>query len=140
MTTSPKVQCFTVVIEAPAEAVFDTVRDLGKLPLWSIHFCRGIRLEDDHAWVDSPAGEVYFAIESDARTGTLDWWSGPTKSEATRWPTRVTALDPGTSLYQVTGIFPADAPEIPGVEQMFADELGALKRLVEGSLVEAASV
>ena len=50
-----------------------------------------------------------------------------------------TALDPGTSLYQVTAICPADT-EIPGLEQMFADELGALKRLVEGSLVGRARV
>jgi hypothetical protein len=46
-----------------------------------------------------------------------------------RWPTRVVGLPRGRSLYRVTAILRDNAP--PNVDQLFADELGALKRLVE---------
>lgn len=127
------VRTYHVIIEAPAEAVFDLVSDVKNMPKWSIHFCRGIRVEADHAIIDSPAGQVYFAIDGDRRTGVLDWWSGPSRDLARRWPTRVTALPGGRSLYQVTGILSREEAQIPNLEQLFTEELAALKRLVENA-------
>lgn len=123
------IRSFHVLVDAPPEAVFDFVRDLRNLPSWSVHFCRGIRLTDDGAMVQSPAGEVYFGVTGDRDFGVLDWWSGPTMESAERWPTRVVALPDGRSVYQVTAIFPETVP--PNVDQWFADELGMLKQLVE---------
>ena len=48
---------------------------------------------------------------------------------AERWPTRVTGLPDGRALYNVTAIFGESVP--PNVDQLFADELGALRTLVE---------
>jgi hypothetical protein len=124
-----------VVVDAPAEAVFDAVTDLRNMPRWSIHWCKGIRLVEGGAIVTTPAGEAYFAVKGDVDTGVLDWWSGPTREAATRWPTRVVSLPDGRSLYQVTLIMGDGMP--PNADQLMSDELNALKRLVEEQLVPA---
>src|SRR3954469_7265328 len=129
MSESVTIRSFHVTIDAAPEAVFDFVNDLRNMPSWSIHFCKGIRLVENGAIVQSPSGEVYFGVTGDRDLGLLDWWCGPTMESAERWPTRVVGLPDGRSLYQVTAIFPGALP--PNVDQLFADELGALKRLVE---------
>lgn len=129
MSESVTIRSFHVTVDAAPEAVFDFVNDLGNMPSWAIHFCKGIRLVDDGAIVQSPSGEVYFGVTGDRDLGVLDWWCGPTMESAERWPTRVVGLPDGRSLYQVTAIFPGALP--PTVDQLFADELGALKRVVE---------
>lgn len=136
MTDAVNVRCFHVVVDVPAEVVFDYVNDLRNLPSWSIHFCQSIRLVDDGAIVTSPSGEVYFAITSNRDSGVLDWWSGPTMESAERWPTRVTGLPDGRSVYYVTAILMGRAFP-PNIDQLFADELGTLKRLVEEQKVAA---
>ena len=137
MSQTLKVSSFHVVVDAPPEVVFDFVSDLHNLPRWAIHFCKGIRvIPGDGAIVDSPGGQVYFGTTGDRDSGVLDWWSGPTMESAQRWPTRVVGLPDGRSLYQVTAILPPDA-EIPQLDQLFADELGTLKRLVEAEAVAA---
>ena len=124
-----------ILIGRPVEAVFDFVADLRNMPRWSIHFCKGIRLIPDGAIVSSPSGEVYFGITANRDSGVLDWWSGPTRETAERWPTRVVGLPGGRSLYTVTAILGAGLP--PNIDELFADELGALKRLVEAAPVPA---
>jgi len=141
MSDTVSIRCFHVVIDAPPEAVFDFVHDLRNLPSWAVHFCQGVRLIEDGAIVRSPSGEVYFGITGDRDFGVIDWWCGPTMESAERWPTRVVGLPDGRCVYQVTAIF-GDAPP-PNVDQLFADELGTLKYLVEtqaGELWEAGSL
>ena len=125
----PNVRSYHVIVDAPADAVFDTVSDLSTMPRWSIHWCRGIRLIDGGAIVTTPTGDVYFAVTGDRDTGVLDWWAGPTQETAQRWPTRVVPLPDGTSLYQVTALLGDAAP--PNIDQWFAEELAALKTVVE---------
>lgn len=136
MADAVDVRSFHVVVDAPPEVVFDFVNDLENLPRWAYRWCKSIRLVDDGAIVNAPGGEVYFGITSDRDSGLLDWWSGPSMETAERWPTRVTGLPDGRSLYQVTAIsvgrsFP------PNIEQHFADELAMLKHLVEEQKVAA---
>ena len=132
------IRSFHVVVDAAPEAVFDFVNDLNNMPRWSIHFCKGIRvIPGDGAIVNSPAGEVYFGITGDRDLGILDWWSGPTMESALRWPTRVVGLPDGRSLYQVTALLSPTEAAMPDLEQIFADELGMLKQLVEAQPVAA---
>jgi len=85
MSNALSVRSFHVVVDAPAEVVFDFVNDLHNMPRWSVHFCKGIRvIPGDGAIVQSPAGEVYFGITGDRDLGILDWWSGPTMESAQR--------------------------------------------------------
>lgn len=128
---------YHVIVDAAPAAVFDFVVDVRNLPKWAIHFCKGIRLVADGAIVTTDSGgELYFGVTGDRDLGVLDWWAGPTKPAAERWPTRVVSLPDGRALYHVTAIFGAVVP--PDVDGMFADELGTLKRLVEAGAAVAA--
>jgi len=129
MSNTLRVQTYHIIVDAPAESLFDFVDDLENLPQWAFHFCKGIRMIPDGAMVTSPSGEVYFGIAGRRELGILDWWSGPTVDSAQMWPTRITTLPDGRSLYTVTAIFGNPVP--PNIDALFADELGALKRLVE---------
>lgn len=129
MSNTTNIRSYHVVVDAPAEAVFDVVTDLRNMPRWAVHFCKSIRLVGDGAIVRSPAGEVYFGVTGERSSGVIDWWSGPTKETAERWPTRAIDLAGGRSLYQVTALLDDAVP--PAIDQWFADELGALKELVE---------
>jgi uncharacterized membrane protein len=136
MADAVDVRSFHVVVDAPAEVVFDFVNDLENLPRWAYRWCKAIRLVDDGAIVSTAGGEVYFGITSDRDSGVLDWWSGPTMESAERWPTRVTGLPDGRSLYEVTAISVGRAFP-PNIEEHFADELGMLRQLVEEQKVAA---
>ena len=130
MSNAINIRQLHVVIDAPAEAVFDFVSDVRNLPAWAIHFCKGIRLVPDGAIVTAPSGEMYFGTTGDRDLGVVDWWAGPTIEKAQRWPTRVVPLG-DRSLYTVTMIFGEQVP--PSVEQHMGEELGILKRLVEAT-------
>jgi hypothetical protein len=129
MSRAATIRHFHVIVDAPVESVFDYVNDLSNLPRWATHFCKDIRLVADGAIVTSASGEVYFGVTGDRDLGVLDWWSGPSMESAERWPTRVIGLPDGRSLYHVTAIFGDAVP--PNIDQIFAEELGELKRLVE---------
>ena len=132
MSNALDVRSFHVVVDAPPEALFDFVTDLHNMPRWSIHFCKGIRvIPGDGAIVDSPGGQVYFGTTGDRDLGVIDWCSGPTMETAQRWPTRVLGLPDGRSLYEVTAILSPQEAQMPNLDQIFADELGMLKQLVE---------
>ena len=136
MTDRVNIRSYHIVVDAPAEIVFDFVSDLSNLPRWSLHWCKGIRLVDDGATVTTASGsDVYFGITGDRDSGVLDWWSGPTKDAAQRWPTRVVELSDGRSLYQVTALLAPQMP--PNVDQWFNDELAMIKQLVEAQAVAA---
>ena len=129
MSDAVNVRNFHVIVDAPAEALFDFIMDLANMPRWSIHFCKDIRLVPDGAIVTSPSGELYFGVTGDRELGVLDWWCGPTMETAQRWPTRIVGLPDDRCLYNVTAIFGDTVP--PNVDQLFADELGTLRDLVE---------
>ena len=136
MNDRVNIRSYHVLIEAPAEVVFNFVNDVSNLPRWSIHWCKGIRLVDDGAIVTTASGnEVHFSVSGDRETGVLDWWAGPTKALAKRWPSRVTDCPDGQALYQLTAILADGFP--PNIDQWFNDELGMIKQLVEEQMVAA---
>ena len=139
MIATAEIRSFHVVIDAPAPVVFAFIRNVANLPQWSVHFAKGgVQLDrDGGAYVESPAGRVYFTITGDEATGVLDWWSGPSKTVLKRWPTRVVSLSQGTTLYQVTALLSPEEAQMPNLEQIFDDELGTLKQVVERQGVTA---
>jgi hypothetical protein len=138
MSDAVTIRNYHVIIDAPVETVYDFVADLSTLPDWAYHFCQSARLVDTGAIITTPRGEQYFGITGDRDLGVLDWWAGPTMETATRWPTRLVALPGERSLYTVTAIFGASVS--PDLDGHFADELGALKRLVESAAVSAPAI
>ena len=137
MRETVNIRSYSVIIDAPAEVVFDFVNDLANLPRWAIHFCTGVRLLDNGAMVATPAGEVYFDVISDRDSGVIDWWSGPTMETAQRWPTRVVGLPEDRSIYVVTAILGERVP--PHFDAWIAEELDALRGAVEEQLALAAA-
>jgi uncharacterized membrane protein len=128
-----------VTIDAPARAVFDVLSDLRRMPEWSIHFCRAIevdRLDPNDSTVQSPGGPVYFGIRPHAETGVIDWFSGPTKEKAVRWPARVVDIGPAASLFTITALLD-DAHPPEAVAHLFQEELEQLKQIVERDAASA---
>ena len=135
MSQALNIRTYHTVVDAPAEAVFDYIMDLGNLSRWSIHWCKDVRLVPDGAIVTTAGGDLYFGITGDRDSGILDWWAGPTMETARRWPTRVVGLPDGRTLYVVTALLADSAP--PNVDQWFNEELSMLKQQVEEQLVPA---
>jgi hypothetical protein len=134
MSESLNVRSYHVIVDASPEAVYDFVTDLHNFSSWAIHFCKGIRLVEGGSIVTTSTGEMYFGITGDPDLGVIDWWAGPTMEQAERWPTRVVGLPDGRALYQVTALLQSAGP--PNIDQLFADELGMIKRLVERQAAE----
>ena len=61
-----------------------------------------MKYEDGKAKVVNGLGEFYFAIESDAETGVIDMYAGPTEDELGLFPTRVVGLQDDTSAFSFT--------------------------------------
>lgn len=137
MRETVNIRSYSVIIDAPAEVVFDFVNDLENLPRWAIHYCKSVRLLDTGAMVATLSGERYFDMISDRDSGVIDWWSGPTMETSERWPTRVVGLPDDRTFYVVTAVLGERVP--PNIDDWFADELNALKTAVEGDLVLAAA-
>ena len=135
MSEAFAIRSYHVVVDAAPESVYDFVTDVSNMPRWAFHFCKGIRLVEGGGIVTTPSGEMFFGITGDRDAGVIDWWAGPSREVAERWPTRVVTLPDGRSLYQVTAILRQPLP--PSIDEHFADELGMIKRFVEQQLVHA---
>lgn len=113
----------TAVLDAPKEAVFDYLADIGNLPEWASEFAHELRYEDGEAKVVNDLGELYFRINSERTTGVIDMFAGPTRDEMALFPTRVVALPDGRSAYSFT-MFKA-----PGMaDELFESQHESLRR------------
>ena len=135
MSESFAIRCYHVVVDATPESVYDFVSDVSNMPRWAIHFCKAIRPVDGGGIVTTPTGEMFFGITGDRESGVIDWWAGPNRQLAERWPTRVVTLPDGRSLYQVTAVLRNPLP--PDLDEHFADELGMIRQIVESQLARA---
>ena len=135
MSETFAIRSYHVVVDATPESVYDFVSDVSNMPRWAIHFCKAIRLVDGGGIVTTPTGEMFFGITGDRESGVIDWWAGPNRQLAERWPTRVVTLPDGRSLYQVTAVLRNPLP--PNLDELFADELGKIREIVESQLAHA---
>jgi hypothetical protein len=73
--------------------------------------------------VVTPDGEIFFRIEADKRTGTIDMYGGPTESQMAYWPARVVERPGRGSLFIFT------AMQYPGVsDEVFAGQCEGLQQ------------
>jgi hypothetical protein len=92
----------TVVLDAPAEDVFDFLSRIESLPEWATEFARELKYVDGKAKVVNGLGEFYVSIKADPETGVIDMLAGPTEDELALFPTRVISMGGGRSAYSFT--------------------------------------
>ncbi len=116
----------TAVFPAPKERVFEYMSDIDNLPRWATEFARELKVVDGRHVVVNGLGEFVFKIESDADTGVVDMYAGPTEDELGVFPTRVVELPGGASAYTFT-LF--QAPGMP--DELFDSQYESLRREFE---------
>ena len=84
-----KNRTITVTLPADRDSVFAYLADLNNLPRWAPTLCCGLRSDGTYWRAASPAGNDYFAIVADKRTGVIDLLMGAQPDEMTLLPIRV---------------------------------------------------
>jgi hypothetical protein len=124
--TFMKTSTHALSLKAPKAQAFDFLSRIENLPKWATLFCQ--KLERDangRHKVITPNGEIFFRIDSDAPTGVIDMYGGPTEEALAHWPTRVIALGDNESMFiftalQYPGISDSDfAAQCQGLEREF---------------------
>lgn len=117
----------TVEISAPWQRVFDYVSRIETVPEWATEFVEEFDVRSSReARARTSLGEVIFRIESDAGTGVIDMYVGPTEDQMALFPARVVPLDDGRSAFIFT-MFRG-----PGqTEERFRSEHRSLQRELE---------
>jgi hypothetical protein len=117
----------TAVLPAPAGEVFDYLADVENLPDWATEFARRLERRGDDYKVFNGLGEFFFEIRSDAATGVIDMYAGPTKDRMALFPTRVVGLPDGGSAFTFTMFQAADMPD-----ELFESQHASLLRELAG--------
>jgi hypothetical protein len=100
-----KTTTHTLTLNAPKQRTFDFLSQIENLPKWATLFCRRLEIAaGGRHKVVTPQGEIFFRIESDARTGVIDMYGGPNESAMAHWPTRVIALGKNQSMFIFTAL------------------------------------
>jgi hypothetical protein len=120
----------SAVLPASQAEVFDYLSGIENLPGWAVEFCRELRKVDGRQKIVTPAGELFFRIDSDARGGVIDMWAGPSEDAMALFPARVAALPGGGSVFTFTMIQMPDVPdaEFEDQHQSFLRELAGIRR------------
>lgn len=95
----------TVVAILPASKneVFAYLSNIENLPRWATEFCQNLKLEKGKYKVYTCTGqELAFKIVTDAATGTIDMFAGPTEDQMGMFPTRVVSLQESLTAYIFT--------------------------------------
>jgi hypothetical protein len=117
----------TLELNAPKNKVFAFLSQIDNLPKWATQFCKQLKRDKrgQHKVV-TPQGEIFFRIESDARTGVIDMFGGPSEREMAYWPARVVERPGHGSLFIFT------AMQYPGVSDSdFAGQCEGLRHEFE---------
>ncbi len=92
----------TAVLDTPKEEVFDFLSQLDNLPRWATEFAHELRYECGRALVKNGLGEFVIELDSDADSGVIDMYAGPSQEELALFPTRVVGLPGGRCAYTFT--------------------------------------
>ena len=121
-----KASTHTLTLMASKDRTFEFLSRIENLPKWATLFCRKLEPVANGLYkVVTPKGEIFFRIESDAQTGVIDMYGGPSESALAHWPTRVIPLGENESMFiftalQYPGVSDSDfAAQCQGLEQEF---------------------
>lgn len=95
----------TLTLNSPKSEVFSFMSRIENLPKWATEFCRELKNEGGKYKVIScnpDAGELFFRIQSEPKTGIIDMFAGPTEEQMAIFPTRVIEMSDSASVYIFT--------------------------------------
>ena len=118
-----RTETVTTVLPAPKHEVFAWLADIENLPEWATEFARELKREPDGYKVVNGLGEFWFEIAADERTGVIDMYAGPEKSQMALFPTRVVALPSGETAYTFTMLQGPGQPD-----ELFESQHASLER------------
>ena len=120
----------TNLVTASKEAVFDFLAYIENLPAWATEFCRGLKRDDGHIKVITSAGELFFRIEADRKSGVIDMFAGPTLEQQAIFPCRVITMPGGATAVGFTFF---RSPEMPDeiYEKQYQSLLVEMRGLVQ---------
>jgi hypothetical protein len=101
----------TIFVAATKDSVFDFLSKVENLPVWATEFCEELKKDGKHYKVVTSAGELFFKIESDRKTGVVDMFAGPTLDRMGIFPCRVVAIPGGATTISFTFFQPPDMPD-----------------------------
>src|SRR5258708_316237 len=118
----------TVVTVLPASKnkVFSYLADINNLPRWATEFCEELRKENGKYRIRTCTGaDMFFRIDADEKTGTIDMHAGPAEDQMATFPTRVVSVNGQTAF--IFTMF--KAPEMP--KEAFQQQADSLSRELE---------
>lgn len=123
----------SLILKIPAQDAFAFLSAPENLPKWAIHFCSSIRAAGDQHVIETSRGEMNFRMESNADTGVIDMFSGPTANEMMPVYTRVVQLCSETTAYIFTIFQPpgVNEAEFTAMCKPLDEELDTLRTLLE---------
>lgn len=80
------------VVSINKNKVFEFLSKPENMPKWSTKFIKKIFTDGDNLKAITPLGEVFLRFETDAKTGVIDIYAGPTQKQMTAAFMRVTKL------------------------------------------------
>jgi hypothetical protein len=91
----------SLVLHAPKENVFSYLSKIENLPKWTTVFCKELKIVNGKHKVVTPAGKMFFDIQSDEKTGVIDMFAGTNERQMGIFP-RVLDLTGGASVVLLT--------------------------------------
>ena len=122
----------TISINAPPVKVAAYLSNVINLPRWAVGFAKAVRQSEAGWLVETSNGEMSIRIESDARTGTVDFWMTPVPGRDMLAASRVISRGEGSE-YVFTQFQGPGMPDDVFAKnvQALMHELTVLKALME---------
>lgn len=119
-----KTNTHTLPLGASKAKAFAFLADIENLPKWATMFCKELKKDaQGRHKVVTPGGEIFFRVEADEKSGTIDMFGGPAEDQMSYWPARVVERPGAGSLFIFTSM------QYPGMtDEVFAMQCESLKQ------------
>lgn len=131
-----KIQTISISVSAARDDVFTFLAEVRNLPHWAARFCQRMWKVGTYWKIDTPYGERFLSLQSDAGTGVIDLLMGEQLDEMTVYPFRVLSLPHG-AVVTFTYLQPAGLPNEIYDRQyrvLLSEMRGLLRRFGGGDL------
>jgi len=85
------------VVPKSGSVVFDFLSNFDNMPKWATQFVQKVMIIDNKRKALTPFGEAFVRIESDKKTGIIDFYAGPTEDSMNAAFMRVVSFSENSS-------------------------------------------